>query len=138
MRNIDTTFDAKPVENPVANQPGERRGAPRLRLMEEHGIVNARIRPGTDATVIDASAGGLLVETVHRLLPGTPIELQLTTAGSRVAIRGTVVRCAVARLRASGIWYRGAIAFDRHLPWTLPADAHGYARKEREDATPRI
>lgn len=119
--------------------------APRRRSLGEHGIVSARIRPGSDATVIDVSAGGALIETPHRLLPGAMVELQLAAGDERTAIRGRVVRCAVAWLGAAGVRYRGAIAFDRSLPWL--AGANGYAvptaetrqrRHGREDATHRV
>ena len=103
----------------------ERRAAPRHALVEEHAILGLRIRPGYDASLLDISASGVLVQCVHRLLPGTSIELQLMTQEQRVPVRGAVVRCVVARLRPSAIWYCGAIAFDRRLSW-LPT------RPERE------
>jgi hypothetical protein len=103
----------------------ERRRAPRLRQVEEHGIVSARIRPGTDARVIDLAPGGALLETVHRLLPGAPVELQLTRGESRIAVRGRVGRAAIARLGAGGVAYRGAVIFDEPLP-ALILMADGY------------
>lgn len=119
--------------------------APRRRSIEEHGIVSARIRPGSDASVVDVSAGGALLETLHRLLPGTAIELQLASDNRRTAVRGRVTRCAVACLSAAGVRYRGAIAFDRYLPWFVDGDGYpvptGETRqrqREREDATPNI
>lgn len=93
----------------------------RRSVPEAQGIVRARVRPGRDVCVIDVCAGGALIETIYRLLPGAQIELHLATTSRRVAMRGRVLRCAVARLRASGVWYRGAIEFDGRLPW-LPED----------------
>jgi hypothetical protein len=127
--------------------PRERRRTVRRRRIEEHGIKDARVRPGTDAVVIDVSAGGALIETRHRMLPGAAIELQLASGSGRVAVRGSVVRCSVARVRAGGIWYRGAIAFDRHLPWFVEGENDGDAvpaaemrrgRHRREDAIPPV
>jgi hypothetical protein len=92
--------------------------------MDEHGILNARVRPGHDATVLDVSVDGALIETAHRLLPGSCVELQIVSQDRRVSIKGRVLRCAVARLRASGVWYRGAIAFEHSLPWF--AEPAGY------------
>jgi hypothetical protein len=92
----------------------------------QHGIVNARVRPGYDVAVLDVSAGGALVESGHRLLPGSPVDLHLATPDDRVAVRGQVLRCFVARLRAAGIWYHGAIGFDRYLPWFMDEDPAGY------------
>lgn len=97
----------------------------------EHGIVSARVRPGREVFVIDLSAGGILVETIHRLLPGVWIELHLTTPERRVAMRGCVLRCAVARLGPESIWYRGAIRFDRKLPRLLECESAGHVLPDR-------
>jgi hypothetical protein len=45
----------------------------RLDALEKHGIVSACVRPGYRARLIDVSAGGALIETSHRLLPGTSV-----------------------------------------------------------------
>jgi hypothetical protein len=95
----------------------DRRGARRLDAFDDHRIVSARVRPGHRARLIDVSAGGALIETSHRLLPGTSVELQVETGTDRASLRGRVLRCAVVRLRPTWVCYRGAIAFDRHLPW---------------------
>ena len=97
--------------------PSDRRGMRRLGALEEHGIVSTSVRPGHRARLIDVSAGGALIETSHRLLPGTTVELQVDTGTDRANVRGQVVRCAVVRVRPTWVCYRGAIAFDRHLPW---------------------
>jgi hypothetical protein len=116
----------------------DRRRTPRHDRVEEHGIVCARVRPGRDASLVDVSAGGALVETTHRLLPGTSVELQFETSGERTTIRGRVLRCAVASVRSSSVCYRGAIGFDRDLPWFVP-DGPGYRvlPRERRAAIPR-
>jgi hypothetical protein len=92
----------------------ERRHSSRLQE-SEHGIVRARVRPGHEVSVIDASAGGLLIETDRRLLPGAAIDLHLSTAGGTTTVRGCVLRCAVSGLRPAGVFYRGAIGFERHV-----------------------
>ena len=92
----------------------------------DHGIVSARVRPGHDVAVIDVSAGGALVEGDYRLMPGTAVDLQLEASGERAAVRGRVLRCAVARLHPTSVCYRGAIRFDRHLPWFVDEEASGY------------
>jgi hypothetical protein len=84
-----------------------------------HGIVATRVRPGHRAKLIDVSAGGALIETTHRLLPGTSIELHVETRSHRTNVRGRVLRCAIVFVRPSWVCYRGAIGFDRHLPWLL-------------------
>jgi hypothetical protein len=83
----------------------------------QHCITAARIRPGYGADIGDASTGGALLETSHRLLPGLNVEIHFECGARRICIRARVLRCAVVRLRAATIFYRGAVAFDRHLPW---------------------
>jgi len=108
----------------------DRRGARRLDAFEEHRIVSACVRPGHRVRVIDVLAGGALIETSHRLLPGTVVELQVETGTDRASLRGQVLRCAVVRLRPTWVCYRGAIAFDRHLPW--------FVEERREPTTPQV
>ena len=118
------------MEAAMNDKSSNRRGARRLEAFEEHGIVSASVRPGHRARLLDVSSGGALIETSHRLLPGTSVELQVATGTDRARIRGQVLRCAVVRLRPTWVCYRGAIAFDRHLPWFV--DDRG------EAATPRV
>jgi hypothetical protein len=98
----------------------DRRAEPRFSSADDHGIIAARIRAGADVSVIDASVSGALVETVQRLRPNASVDLQLSTAGEPMVARGRVTRCLVSRLSPTVVWYRGAIAFDRALPWIAP------------------
>jgi len=91
---------------------------------DAHGIVSTRVRPGHRAKLVDVSAGGALIETTHRLLPGTSIELHVETRSHRTNVRGRVLRCAIVLVRPSWVCYRGAIGFDRHLPWLLDDSDH--------------
>jgi hypothetical protein len=110
----------------------DRRHTARRRTIEEHGIVQARVRPGRDVVVIDISAEGVLIESAHQLRPGSSVDLQLATREHHVAVRGRVLRCSIARLLASNVWYRGAIGFDRHLPWLLDEREAGYSLPNAE------
>lgn len=89
----------------------------RLEGVEHHHIIATRIRPGYLARVVDVSAGGVLVETKYRLLPGAVVELQMQTDTRNAKMRGEVLRSAVAKVHHDAVCYRGAIRFDRHLPW---------------------
>ena len=122
-------------------QGGDRRRTARF-AVDAYGITSVRIRPGHHATIVNVSAAGALLESSYRMLPGTIVDVQMDSATERVSVRAQVVRCAVAQVRPSTIFYRAAVAFDRHLPWTT--DAEGYAvptanlrpgRAERADAT---
>ena len=114
----------------VDRESSDRRGARRLGAFEEHRIVSASVAPGHRARLIDVSAGGALIETSHRLLPGAPVELLMSTPSSRASVRGRVLRSAVVRVRPTWVCYRGAIAFDRDLPWFVP--------ECRERTTPQV
>jgi hypothetical protein len=79
--------------------------------------------------LLDISAGGVLIETTHRLLPGTTVELQLDSLNGRDSARGQVTRCEVVSVRAGSISYRGAVSFERpvgslqQLPQEYPVPA---------------
>jgi hypothetical protein len=128
----------------TANPPGgcERRAAPRIHTLEEHGIRAARVRAGEDAAVLNFSSGGIFIETLHRLLPNTTIELQLSFGHSRAEVRGRVLRSAVSSLRQGRVCYQGAIAFERAAVsrggidgYALPTSNKTDRRHGREDAT---
>ena len=113
----------------------DRRTTRRRHDVHQHGIVRARVRPGHLATVVDVSAGGVLVETEHRLLPGANVELQLEGENRSTKLRGRVVRCSVVRVRPEAVSYRGAIAFDRHLPWYDDGDGYDGPNIEKRSGT---
>jgi hypothetical protein len=132
------------MKNPL-DVPAERRRSQRRSLLDEHGITAVRIRPGCEAALVDVSAGGALVETTHRLMPGTSIDVQLHVRSRRVLVRGRVLRSEISKLGPSGPTYRGALNFDRTLPWlsvgaplgyAVPAAATGGFFDDRGDATP--
>jgi hypothetical protein len=104
----------------------DRRGAKRSRTPSEHGVVLARVRPGHAASVVDISAHGALIETAHRLLPGSFVDLHLESSRERAVIRGRVLRCSVASVLATCIWYQGAVHFDRSLSWLTDAKWNEY------------
>lgn len=110
------------MEAAVNDDAVDRRRTPRHRRVQDHGVVSAHVRPGHRAQLVNVSAGGVLVDTACRLQPGASVELQMRTDSRHISIRGRVVRCAVVRLRPV-VCYRGAIAFDQHLPWFCRARA---------------
>jgi len=122
--DVDRVNGKGPVE--------ERRKTIRRQSLEEHGIVQVRVRPGQDVALVNVSASGALVESAHQLRPGSVIEVQLSTPEKRVAIRGRVLRCSVSRLWAACLWYRGAIGFEHHLPWFVDVRERGYSMPTTE------
>lgn len=114
----------------MSSDAPDRRGMRRLEAFDQHRIVSTCVRPGQGARLIDVCAGGALIETSHRLLPGTSVELQVETGTDRASMHGQVLRCSVVRVRPTWVCYRGAIAFDRYLPWFV--DERG------EPSTPQV
>jgi hypothetical protein len=100
----------------------DRRREPRRSGVHEHGIQSVRVRPGIDVRLLDVSAEGALIETAYRLLPGRRLDLQLSFATGTVAMRGSVLRCTVSHASVDRIAYRGALLFDRRLPWLVDAN----------------
>lgn len=101
----------------------ERRQAPRFDHLADRATVHVRIRPGYEAGLLNVSVSGALVEGPCRLMPGSTVDLQLTGGFERIALRGLVTRCTISRLCAASVWYCGALAFDRPIPWVLAREA---------------
>jgi hypothetical protein len=104
----------------------ERRRSRRRCLLDEHGITTVRVRPGCDAALIDVSAGGALLESPHRLLPGSSIDIHLLVRNRRIVVRSRVLRCEISALGPWGPSYRGALNFDRPLTWLADGARHVY------------
>jgi hypothetical protein len=129
VREVKDTSNVRFGDGTMMSQPLERRASPRRRTLEEHGIVSIRVRPGRlgcGVELIDVCAAGALVESEHQLCPGASIEVHMAADGRCIAVRGRVLRCSVSRLRVSGVWYRGAIGFDRRHPWFIDQAERGY------------
>ena len=92
----------------------DRRRAQRSRV-PPNCTLRAIVRPGREATVIDISPQGALIETAHRLLPNSAIELQLETPDRRTTVRGRLIRCCVARVFASAVRYQAGVHFESSL-----------------------
>ena len=105
----------------------DRRSVERRVPHGDEPICRVRLRTGRELSVIDVSNGGALVEGA-RLLPGTHLDVHVTTRDGRVLVRSRVVRAYVAALRADGIRYRGALAFEGAVDTSCAA---GYAMPSR-------
>lgn len=101
----------------------ERRAAERRAPDHSEPLSQVRLRGGRELSVLDVSDLGLLVEGA-RLLPGTHVDVHVTTREGRVLVRSRVVRAQVAGLQANAVRYRGVLAFDRSVD---TSSGHGYA-----------
>jgi hypothetical protein len=118
------------MEGAVRRTGVERRRGRRHETTEAHGVQSTQVRPGHHAMLINISADGALIETGHRLLPGSNVDLVLERSPHRSSVRGRVLRCTIVRLQPASICYRGAIGFDRSLPW--------FVDHERVDTTQQV
>jgi hypothetical protein len=117
----------------------ERRASPRRAYLGGFLPPAARIRPGAPVTVVNLSARGTLVEGSLRLRPGGRCDFQFTTGSGDVVAAARVVRCFVARLEASAVRYRMALAFEQPVP--LPAEQEllaGYQLPTSRSPAPRV
>jgi hypothetical protein len=103
----------------------ERRAWPRLDTATRQDMARGKLRPGRPAQIVDVSAGGALIETDWRLLPGTQVELQLGDPVALYHVKARILRCHVSRLAGDRIRYRGALIFDRQLPFGARGDSEG-------------
>jgi len=93
-------------------RPGtERRQFPRV-MPAGAGPAQVRLRPGREALVVNLSLGGVLVEGLTPLRPGSPVELRVTLPGWEWQGQAQVVRCQVSALpRGQKVRYRAGLQF---------------------------
>src|SRR5262249_21106962 len=101
----------------------DRRRAPRRSPDQRDTLARVRLRGGRELTVDNISPHGALLEGESRLLPGTHIDIHVTTRQGRVLVRGRVMRAQVYRITADRVSYRSALSFDVIVDTT----EHGYA-----------
>lgn len=85
-------------------------------------LARVRLRGGRELAVLDISRTGVLLEGTSRLLPGTHVDVHVTTREGRVLVRARVMRAVVSRVQAESITYRAALAFET----LVDTAAHGY------------
>jgi hypothetical protein len=95
----------------------DRRAWPRVTTDGCSDMARGKLRPGRPAHIIDVSAGGALIETDWRLLPGVRVDLQVGEPVALYNVRARILRCHVALLDRERIRYRGALMFEEQLPF---------------------
>jgi hypothetical protein len=93
----------------------ERRRALRRAPGGDEPLLRVRLRTGRELEVVDLSNAGALVEGAARLLPGTHVDVHITTKDGRTLVRSRVVRAYVCHVEADLVRYRGALAFERPI-----------------------
>jgi hypothetical protein len=125
----------------------EKRRAPRRIPQAEEPLTQMRLRTGRELQVVDVADAGALVEGEARLLPGTHVDVHVTTREGRVLVRSRVIRAYVCDVQPACVRYRGALAFDAAVNTTAPgylvpsggrgltAQGSGYPIQPRRDST---
>lgn len=100
------------VRGYVSPLASDRRAHIRLRPGDLEQPLRARLKHGPLLTVLDLSAGGVLIETHTRLTPGSRVVLEFMAHDAHRArgVASRVTRAEVASL-ADGVRYRGGCAF---------------------------
>lgn len=93
----------------------DRRRTPRRVPHASDPLARLRLRTGRELSVVNVAAGGALVEGEGRLLPGTHVDVHVTTPDGRLLVRSRVVRAFVSQLRGDRIVYRGGLAFEQQV-----------------------
>ena len=102
---------------PEATVTVEGRSAPRLPASAVPGIKGVRLSPhGTEATLMNISASGILVECTSRLRLGTAVTTVFDGTFSPATIEGRVARSSVANVSKKGVLqYHIGIAFNKPI-----------------------
>lgn len=90
----------------------DRRATPRVATPHAAMFLKAWLRSGAEIILIDWSAGGALIESGRRLVPGARVDLQVHTRADRFVLSGRLVRAQVSALRADAVRYRAGIEFE--------------------------
>jgi len=122
----------------------DRRRCRRVEFTDCGELVHLRLRPGREALLLNLSSGGACIQVASRLLPGTPVEMQLSVSHWRWNGRAKVLRCHVSALvQEDGVRYQAALEFDppidrdgqdRLRTALLEMDTHGYQVPGEDDS----
>ena len=112
----------------------EHRSAPRRPASAVPGIKGVRLSPhGSDATLLNISASGILVECTSRLRLGTAVTTVFDGTFSPSTIEGRVARSSVANVSKKGVLqYHIGIAFNK--PFVFEAAPVAAAVRQPETA----
>ena len=93
----------------------DRRRAPRRPNGELGSPLAVKLPADAQVSLINISRGGVLLESTSKVMPGSPLDLQLLGAGGDWSVPARTIRSEVAQVDARGVKYRIAAAFEREL-----------------------
>jgi len=126
-------WTGEPVENDILPAGHvERRAATRLTPGDIPAIAEVMIG-NSRVFLIDFSDAGVLIETSKPPRIATPVRLKLALVNRGIKpVTATVIRCAIASLGKSTIWYRAGLQFTEALDLDLASEASPTASQTEE------
>jgi hypothetical protein len=103
----------------------ERRAWTRVDADASSAVACGKVKPGRIARILEMSAGGALIETEWRLLPGTRVDFQVGEPVALYSVKARILRSHIARLNRDHVHYRGALMFEEILPFPSRDDSCG-------------
>jgi hypothetical protein len=94
-----------------------RRAYPRLAADQLGWLKRVRLTSGPAVSLIDLSVYGAYFEVDCRLQRGELTNLELVAEDERETVAGHIIRAEICSLSADAVRYRGALEFERPLPW---------------------
>ena len=117
MEDVVSSPSAEAITNVVAN----RRADTRYPAAAVREITGLRISPGDEATLVNISATGLLIDSTQRFAPGQRVTVHFEGRLATRQMKARIVRCQVSVISAKGsLQYQTAMAFDERI--ALPND----------------
>ena len=124
---------AEAIANVAASRPAETR----YPAAAVPAITGVRISPGDQATLVNISATGLLVESAQRFAPGQRATVHFEGTLTTRQMKARVVRCHVSVINAKGsLQYQTAMAFDEWI--ALPKDGPRNDWSTASEAEPSV
>lgn len=118
-----TRHDVLRVADALQRQGRDRRRARRRPPTDLAWVSGITLEWAADATLVNISESGALVETGSKLALGTTTELKLSGQAGALVVPARIIRSEIARIDGFGVRYHAATAFDRTIDLSAPQQA---------------
>ena len=95
--------------------PPDRRRARRRAASDVPWLWSVKVTGASQASIVDISSSGILLETTSRLGDGSTVDLQLVGQDTNLSVAARMVRSQIASVDTLGVRYRVGVAFAREL-----------------------
>ncbi len=108
-------YKPKPRVKDSQGSPLDRRKSRRLSPDEIPNFKSVRLLAGQEIQLINLSAGGAMLESTTRIMPGAKICIRLVAHDALFLLHGRVLQSRASALSESGITYQCRVAFDEEF-----------------------